>query len=194
MEHSRAAHGCSHASERKHESRRSARRLWSSSRRFCRSASASASCSYKSTCITVLSAELRSMRHAAGGGATSADMRCASIADWKFACSVSSCCRRAVASSSYQAAHKKRSAGTLLARCGARGQGPQRFSLVASCQTDACHVRRCMPRVMLLGLSDGPRVSSARSAHPRSRAAAAAPSRVAAVPPTGAVRGTPPGL
>ena len=25
--------------------------------------------------------------------------------------------------------------------CGARGQGPQRFSLVASCQTDACHVR-----------------------------------------------------
>jgi hypothetical protein len=78
--------------------------------------------------------------------------------------------------------------------CGARGQGPQRFSLVASCQTDACTCGRCMPRVMMHGLSDGPRVSCARSAHPRSRAAAAAPSRVAAVPPTGAVRGTPPGL
>ena len=166
-----------------HERRRSARRLRSSSRRFCRSASAAASCSYKTTRISVLLAELRPMRHAAGGGATSADMRCASMADWKFACSVSSCCRRAVASSSYQAAHKKRSAGTLLARCGARGQGPQRFSLVASCQTHvtcaaACHVSCCT-----VIMSDGPRVSSAQSAHPRSRAAAAAPSRVAAVPP-----------
>jgi hypothetical protein len=189
--HSRAAH----ASERKHESRRSARRLWSSSRRFCRRASAATSCSYKSTCITVLPAELRSMRHAAGGGATSADMRCASIADWKFACSVSSCCRRAVASSSYQAAQKKRSAGTLLAHMwGAR---PRTAAVLSRCKLPdrrvsraaaACHVS------MMHGLSDGPRVSSARSAHPRSRAAAAAPSRVAAVPPTGAVRGTPPGL
>ena len=193
MEHSRAAHGCSHASERKHESRRSARRLWSSSRRFCRSASASASCSYKSTCITVLPAELRSMRHAAGGGATSADMRCASIADWKFACSVSSCCRRAVASSSYQAAHKRRRAGTLLAHMWRGKDRSGSLSLQVARQTRVT-CGRCMPRVMMHGLSDGPRVSCARSAHPRSRAAAAAPSRVAAVPPTGAVRGTPPGL